>query len=219
VGPLHTQGFLARDSSTRVASPASARRLFALVAVSLLVSSANVSAQAGTAWSVQGSGIFVGIGGNAFEGLTGGPGAEGQLRFNFPNRLSLGAGFQWSSHSPASGYDFDDVSLAGPFLEPRFVFLTPLPRLAPYVSLRLAYLRQKTTFDGGSSDASATQANIGGGVLVALGGTANLDLGLTYGALSFGEVTVNAPGGGVSGELGSGTNLVLRAGLSIGIGR
>jgi hypothetical protein len=71
-------------------------------------------------------------------------------------------------------------------------------------------------------ESSGTQLNIGGGVLVRLSRSVNLDLGLTLGRIHFGEVEVTIPGFGSevidTGSSGDGQNAVLRVGVAIGLG-
>ena len=96
------------------------------------------SAQSGKAWSAQGSALYVGVGGDGFRGVKHGVGFEAQLRYNFPGGVSLGGGFQRSSHSPDAGAQFSDVVLSGGFVEPRYVLGTFGTRAASYLALRLA---------------------------------------------------------------------------------
>jgi hypothetical protein len=183
-----------------------------VVAIVLLVAG-SVDAQSSTIWSLQASGLYVGLSGSAYDGLGGGFGAEGQVRHNFPNSWSLGGGLQYSSHSFAEGSGLDrPLTLVGVFLEPRRVIPTGSSAAAPYVSARVAFLRQSTDVIDESVSASGVQLNAGGGVLVALTRKANLDFGLTVGAVRFGDYSTGV-------AAGSGANLVFRAGVSVGVGR
>ena len=71
--------------------------------------------------------------------------------------------------------------------------------------------------------AGGTQLNIGGGVLLRLSPTMNLDLGATFGAIHFADVKADVPGLGSqtfdTGSAGNGQNLVLRVGLAVGLGK
>lgn len=181
-------------------------------------------AQSAQTLSVQASGLYVGTYGTAYEGLKNGAGFEAQLRYT-PSAWSFGAGGQLSMHDiDDDGFSGEQVRLAGVFIEPRRVLDFGNARFAPYVSARLAFLRQSIDFDveGESVSASAngTQVNVGGGGLIRLSPRVNLDLGATYGLINFGAVEVTVPGLGtteIEGSSGSGRNLVLRAGLSIGL--
>lgn len=183
------------------------------VLVSALVLPAATHAQSGTLWSLQGSALYVGLSGDAYEGLGGGIGAEGQLRYNFEKGWSLGGGLQFSTHSFDEGLSgADNLTLFGVFAEPRKVITTSSTRAFPYISARLAFLRQGTEVAGTSVSTTGLQINGGGGVLINVAPNTNLDLGMTLGAVSFGEYSTGI-------EAGSGTNFVLRAGISIGLGK
>jgi hypothetical protein len=205
---------------------ASPRSSVLLSLAALLAWSAPSGAQSAQRLSLQFSGLFVGVSGDAYEGLDSGPGFEAQFRFN-PSAFSIGVGFQASNHTLDLGdFGSEDVMLAGGFIEPRYVFDIGQDRYAPYASARLAYLKQSIDLDidGESVSASAngTQLNVGGGVLLRLSSRVNLDIGATIGRINFDDVEVSIPGEGtatVDGSSGSGQNLVLRVGLAIGLGR
>ncbi len=196
----------------------------ALSALALLALPATSHAQSAQRYSVQASGIFVGTFGEAYDGLKDGAGIEAQFRIT-PGAWSFGFGLQGSSHK------FDDtslgnesVTLAGIFFEPRRVIDVGSSQFAPYVSARVAFLQQSLDVDVNgttiSASASGAQLNGGGGVLVRLSPRVNLDLGATYGLINFSDVEVDVAGLGktkVEGTSGNGSNLVLRAGLAIGL--
>jgi len=199
----------------------------AALASAAIVTSA--SAQSAQRLSVQASGLHVSAFGEAYEGLKAAPGAEFQLRFT-PGVWSFGVGVQGSSHT-ISDANFGDekVLLAGFFFEPRRVIDIGSSRVAPYLSGRLSALRQSIDFivnDGFdtyevTAEASGTQVNGGGGMLVRLSPRVNLDLGATFGLIKFGDVKVDIPGIGsaqLDGSSGTGQNLVIRVGLAIGLG-
>lgn len=182
---------------------------------------ASLAAQSAQRWSIQISGISVGGGGDPFEGVSTGFGGEAQIRYT-AGSFSLGAGFQFSRH------DFDDPQLTqtvpikyyGPFIEPRYVIDVHSSRLAPYVSARLAWLRESANFQefNGTASGSGFQGNGGGGVLVRLSSRINLDLGATFGAIHFGDFIVKQGGSEIDRiPGGNGTNFVGRVGIAIGI--
>lgn len=122
------------------------------------------------------------------------------------------------------------MKLTGVFFEPRRVIDVGSTVVAPYISARFAYLRQSIDFtlsDGRETvdvqaKASGSQVNAGGGLLFRMSPRVNLDLGATFGMIRFGDVEVNVPGMGnttVDGSSGTGQNLVIRAGLAIGLGK
>lgn len=186
---------------------------------------APAGAQSAQKWSVQASGLSVGVQGEAYEGLSAGTGFEVQLR-RTPGLWSFGGGLQMSNHD----LKFDDgsketVTLAGVFFEPRRVFDVGNANYAPYLSLRIAVLTQSIDVDvlGTSASASATgtQWNGGGGVLFRMSSRVNLDVGATYGLIQFGDVKVESGGqsGTVDGSSGTGRNLVFRLGVAVGLGK
>lgn len=199
-------------------------RTVSALTLALVVGGGVVQAQSAQRYSVQASGIFVGTFGEAYDGLKSGPGVEAQFRVT-PGAWSFGFGVQGSMHS-LEGVDLgsEDVTLAGVFFEPRRVIDVGSSQFAPYVAGRLAFLQQSIDVDVNGTTVSATasgaQVNGGGGVLIRLSPRVNLDLGATYGLINFGDVEVDIAGVGrttVEGTSGNGSNLVLRAGLAIGI--
>jgi hypothetical protein len=213
--------------------------LTALLAVACITS--PLAAQSAQRWSIQASGLYVGVFGDAYSGLENGAGGEVQLRLT-PSLWSYGFGVQYSSHglSQASG---QSVALTGVFFEPRHVFDIGSAKYAPYMSARLAYLQQSADLGDVAQariartsstlslsvqqraslelSASGFQGNIGGGVLTKLSPRVNLDLGVTLGVIRFGDVTAKVGGqtaGTFTGTSGTGQNVVARAGLAIGLG-
>jgi hypothetical protein len=194
-----------------------------LLFAALLLSWRPIAAQSAQRWSLQASGLYVGVSGDVYEGLDAGGGAEVQGRYT-PGVWSIGVGVQASSHPVReAGLETETLSLRGAFVEPRRVFDLGWSRAAPYASLRLAWLEQAidVRVDGTtlSATASGTQINGGGGLLVRLSPRVNLDVGATYGSIRFADGTLTVDGVGTStleGTGGSGGNLVMRVGLAIG---
>lgn len=187
------------------------------------------SAQSAQKVSLQLSGLYVGVFGDAYDGLKGGPGAELQLRYT-PGAWSFGAGTQASLHDFTDAELSDQqVLLTGAFFEPRRVIDIGSSSVAPYLSARFAWLRQTlnmTLTDGidevdVEATASGGQINGGGGLLFRMSPRVNLDIGATFGVIRFGDVEINAGNygqGTVQGTTGTGQNVVFRLGLAIGLG-
>jgi hypothetical protein len=177
----------------------------------------GLQAQSAQAISVQVSGLYNGVFGNAFQRLEDGIGGEAQIRYT-PGALSIGAGFQYTSHGQET--QPEDIRLYGGFIEPRYRIHTGSNIIAPYLSARFALL--KIGFSGGdlSTSSAFIQLNGGGGLLYRLGPRFNLDLGATYGYNRVGEGTLKRKSTGTETpfESGSGANVVLRLGLAVGIG-
>jgi hypothetical protein len=176
------------------------------------------AAQSNQRYSLQASMLRAQLLGDAYPGFGSGYGAEVQLRYTH-SALSVGGGYQRTEHALA-GFT-DKVALSGVFIEPRYV-LAGLVRgsMAPYVSARLSLLQQRISVQGLSSSATGLTINVGGGLLVRLTRRVNGELGVTYGFTNFGDFTLRQPNGQTSsGPSGSGSNIVARAGLAVGLFR
>ena len=190
-------------------------------------------AQSAQKWSLQGS-LFSStlIGDNPiYQNVEPGAGFEVQIRWN-PSLFSLGAGFQWTTHtqnlfdSEPNVIDDPNTTLNGFFVEPRYVILVGSNTIAPYVSGRVSFLRQATTAQFRTNDGPATlyataegiNLNAGGGLLFRLGSRLNLDVGATYGYSSFGDFVVEVEGQEFDRASSStGQNLAVRLGLVLGL--
>jgi hypothetical protein len=187
-----------------------------LVVVLALTLSSPLLAQSAQAVSLQVSGLYNGVFGNAFFGLRNGAGVEAQVRYT-PGSLSVGAGFEYTNHG--SDIRPENTRLYGGFVEPRYRIHAGSNVVAPYVSARFSLL--KVGFSGGdlSLSSSFIQLNGGGGLLFRLNSRVNLDVGATYGYNRLGNGTLKSESGGgsVPVEANSGSNVVLRLGLAIGL--
>ena len=173
----------------------------AITAAFSIVAPARATAQSAQALSVQVSGLYIGFGGSAYSDMSTGAGGEAQLRYT-SGAMSLGIGYQITRHTMEG--EEGHMSNSGAFIEPRYVFSTSSPSLAPYVSARLGLLHMSGIMEETSNGGNV---NFGGGVLMRLTSRANLDFGATYGYTRF--------SGGITG---SGSDLVLRAGFALGLG-
>jgi hypothetical protein len=177
----------------------------------------TVGAQSAQPISLQVSGLYNAVFGNVFDGLKEGIGGEAQIRYT-PGALSLGAGFQYTSHGLKTREE--NAKLYGAFIEPRYRIHTGSSVVAPYLSARFAFL--KVGFSGGDLSISSNfiQLNGGGGLLYRLGPRLNLDLGATYGydRLDAGTITSETSGSETSFGASSGSNLVVRVGFAVGLG-
>jgi hypothetical protein len=177
----------------------------------------TLAAQSAQAISLQISGLYNGVFGNVFDGLNNGVGGEAQIRYT-PGALSLGAGFQYTVHE--LDVHPEDARLYGGFFEPRYRIRTGSNVVAPYVSARFAVM--KMGFSGGDLSMSSTfiQLNGGGGLLFRLGPRLNLDAGATYGYDRLGSGAFISKSSGPIANFGStsGSNVVVRLGLALGLG-
>jgi hypothetical protein len=176
----------------------------------------ELEAQSAQPFSLQASGLFNGVFGNVFTGLQDGIGGEAQFRYT-PGALSVGAGFQVTVHEVTDR--MENVRFYGIFVEPRHRIHVGSNVAAPYVSARVSLL--KIDFSGGDLSLSSTfvQLNGGGGLLVRLASHVNLDAGATFGYnhLGSGMLTSGSSGASVPVESGSGSNVIARLGLAIGL--
>lgn len=192
-------------------------RLFLIQCTVIGILCDDLAAQSAQPVSLQASALFNGVFGNVFNGLQDGIGAEAQLRYT-PGALSIGAGFQYTEH----GIEVRDenVRLYGGFIEPRYRIRTGSNVLAPYVSTRFSLL--KVGFTGGDLSLSSNfiQINGGGGLLYRVGSQLNLDLGATYGYNRLGSGTLRdrLSGTEVPVESSSGSNIIVRLGVALGLG-
>ena len=197
-----------------------------MAACLLVLAGQATTAQTSQRLSVQGSLLFADIYGDNFFAVEGGYGLELQARYT-PGGLSIGGGIQWTHHgdsqAKADGYD-GNIELIGVFVEPRYGIYVGSDKIAPYLSARLAFARLDLRNDFNDGDvltwkSNGVTFNGGGGLLVKLSSRANLDFGATAGftnyATSTGRTTTNT----FDVELGSGTNLVIRAGVALGLGK
>jgi hypothetical protein len=167
--------------------------------------------------SLQVSGLFNGVFGNAFTGMRDGVGAEAQIRYT-PSAFSIGAGFEYTNH----GFEGrpEDIRLYGGFVEPRYRIHAGSNVVAPYISARFSLL--KVGFSGGDLDLTSNfiQLNGGGGLLFRMQSRLNLDVGATFGynRLGDGMLSSKSGAGSVAVKSSSGSNVVIRVGLAIGLG-
>ena len=176
----------------------------------------DLEAQSAQAFSLQASGLINGVFGDVFTGLQDGVGVEAQLRYT-PGALSVGAGFQFTNHELEAR--MEDARLYGGFIEPRYRIHAGSNVAAPYVSARFSVL--KVGFSEGDLSLSSIfmQLNGGGGLLIRMSSRLNLDLGATFGynRLGSGTLTSKSSGTAVPVESSSGSNVVFRLGLAIGL--
>ena len=185
----------------------------ALTLVAFLALAPPASSQTASPISLQVSGLWSIPFGGGLSGVSAGPGVEVQIRYN-PSLFSIGVGAEISWHD-VTGTD-RSVRLTGAFIEPRYVIQTSSESIAPYLSGRVAV--SQTTFEVSNLTSTGTgfTVNGGGGLLIVLGSGVNLDLGATIGAKGLGSATVETTPP-TTFDLGSGTNVIIRVGLAIGL--
>ena len=184
--------------------------------VMLVTLCSDLEAQSAQPFSLQASALVNGVFGDVFTGLQDGIGGEAQFRYT-PGALSVGAGFQFTLHQIQRRTE--DARLFGGFIEPRYRIHAGSNVVAPYVSGRLSLLKVGFTEGDLSLSSIFMQLNGGGGVLIRLGPRLNLDFGATFGynRLGSGTLTSRSNGTAVPVASSSGSNIVVRLGLAIGL--
>jgi hypothetical protein len=129
----------------------------------------------------------------------------------------VGAGFQFTIHELEGR--MENARLYGGFIEPRYRIHVGSNVVAPYVSARLSLLKVGFSEGDLSLSSSFMQLNGGGGLLIRLASRLNLDLGASFGynRLGSGTLTSRSSGTAVPVESSSGSNVVIRLGLAIGL--
>ena len=180
------------------------------------------AAQTRSTWSLQGSALYSGLGGNAYSGIDAGPGFEVQARRKLSPVWSLGCGFQGTYHS-LSAFS-GDLKLQGGFCEPRRLVDINSESVFPYLSARASVLRQSLTSGAFKSSADGATINVGTGIMMPFGSSAGsfptlLELGISAGYTWFGDfsATSGTGQGAVTGSTGGGWNYVLRVGIAVGL--
>lgn len=199
----------------------------------LSIVAGELPAQTAQPISVQLSGLYEGLAGDAFDDVHPGAGFEGQVRYT-RGAWSFGFGYQATRHRyrycalPASNGSclatiVGRISGSGIFFEPRYVFDAGSDVFAPYMSGRFSIVKQNNVGDP-LYDFSVTgsSANGGGGLLFRVTPRINFDAGVTVGYTRFSSYRAidRVTGAEFSGSTGgtSGSNFVLRVGVAIGIG-
>ena len=185
---------------------------FSAALFALCVLPGVVSAQSAQMLSLQFSGLGAIPFGGTLDNVSEGFGWEAQLRVN-PSAFSLGAGVEQTFHEVVNN-EARTITMFGGFLEPRYVIDFGSDNAVMYLSGRAAV--SQIEFEEGTFSSTGTgyTLNGGGGFLVRLGDRANLDLGATVGYKDLG--IVDLPAG--TFDLGTGSNVVGRVGLALGIG-
>jgi hypothetical protein len=181
-----------------------------------------LGAQTRSTWSVQGSGLVAGLGGDAYAGIDPGVGFELQVRRRLDSYWSLGCGFQGTYHSFSEFKG--DVKLQGAFCEPRRLVDVGSEKVFPYVSARGSFLQQAVSDPTGfNGSANGFTANLGAGLMMPFGNGASahptvLEFGGSAGYTSFGDFSATAPSGRtLTSSTGGGFNFIVRVGLAIGL--
>lgn len=182
-----------------------------LLLPALLLLPVGSAAQSAQPYSFQVS-LLGSIPGGDLGAVTAGFGWEAQVRSN-PGAFSFGLGIEQTFHG-VDNLDDRNVRLTGGFFEPRYVIDTGSDKAVPYLAGRFAISQMHVEEFGASASTTGYTVNGGGGLLIRLKPAMNLDLGVTLGWKDLGTTTIvnNVV------DFGTGTNLIIRAGLAFGFG-
>lgn len=185
-------------------------RRFLPFLVGLIGGPAGLSAQNVT---FSASGVYASVSGDDFAGVNAGLGVDGQLQFHVQGGFSLGGGYQYTSHGVDASEEKFHVT--GFFAEARYTFAPKsTPKVKPYLGGRFA-ASQWNVSPAAGVDASAHGTAFGpvGGLLFQVASTAQIDLGIAFLALHFGDAKI----GGTTQPSTStnGSTMAFRVGLLV----
>lgn len=220
------------------------RRSLTLALAGLMAATMSLPAQSAQQWSVQGSGLMATLSGAAYFGTNYGSdrGGEAQLRYTTRVGWSFGAGYQKTTNiahtlsgpffEPRYSFVLGDNERIFPYLSGRFSYLNLQQSTFNY---SCASTCDSTSYASGQNSTSGSTIGAGGGLLLRLTSRVNMDVGATYGWNHFGDITATVnqnnctydtngtPTCTYLGQVtsktpaGSGSNLVGRLGLAIGL--
>jgi hypothetical protein len=194
----------------------------ALAALVLSLVRHTASAQTRSTWSIQGSALVAGLGGNAYSGIDPGAGFELQARRKATPTFSVGCGFQGTYHTFTKFQG--NTKIQGLFCEPRQIVDIGSESVFPYVSVRASLLQMNQSDSTGfNANATGGTANVGGGVMIPIGTATSehptlLEFGASAGYTQFGDLTSTLSNGrSLTRTTGGGWNFVVRIGLAFGL--
>jgi hypothetical protein len=145
--------------------------------------------------------------GDEVDRLDDGFGFEAQARLGV-SALSIGVGYQRSTHAITSSGPAERAILSGVFVEPRVELQLGGTNFTPYLGGRVARLAlRQSELD---LDVDGTDVAGGGGLLVWLAPAARLNLSAMYSAVRFDASGLSA------NERARGNAVTLRAGVALG---
>ena len=192
--------------------------LAGLMAAFVLLGGVPALAQSSTRVSVEVSGGYLLLGGDAFAATDDGMGFEAQLRLGFRGGSGLGIGYYRSKHSvPALP---EDIAMSSVFADVRY-YLPVESRLRPYVAARLGLMQKGTEvlipFTGPvEGKARGTLVGAGAGLSYMVTSAIDVMLAAGYDLTFFGDSDYQ--GERFSDTSANGSVLGVRLGVSVGFG-
>jgi hypothetical protein len=167
-------------------------------------------------FSFSGGGVYAALNGSDFDGINAGLGVDAQVRYHTRGGVSVGAGVQYTSHG-IDGLD-PNFGVRAFFADLRYSFeKASSPSITPYVAARAALAHYGISSGGNSATANGSAFGPAGGMLIQLGRTAKLDVGIVWYSVHFGNFSAN--GVEQADTKSSGSALALRAGVVFGFGK
>lgn len=167
-------------------------------------------------FSFSAGGLYAALNGADFDGIDAGLGGDLQFRYHAARGFSIGGGVQYTSH----GIDgiSENFGVRGFFADARYAFERPSsPSITPYLGARVVLTHYSASSGGTDATADGTAFGPAGGMLIRLTPATQLDLGIVWFSVHFGDAEVN--GTPQSGTDSNGSALALRAGVVIGFGK
>jgi len=190
-------------------------RSYRLAAAALLFACGPVLLPA-QSFSLGGGGVYASLNGSDFDGFGSGLGVDAQFRYHARGGVSIGGGVQYTSHD-ITGVD-PNLGVRAFFADVRYSFeRASSPSITPYIGARAALAHYGVSQGGNSATANGTAFGPAGGMLIRLAPTTQLDVGLVWYSVHFGNFSAN--GVEQADTKSSGSSLALRAGVVFGFGK
>ena len=190
-------------------------RSYRVAAAALLLACGPVLLTA-QSFSFSAGGIYAALNGSDFDGINAGLGVDGQLRYHTRGGVSVGAGIQYTSHG-IDGFD-PNFGVRAFFADFRYSFENASSSsITPYIAARGALAHYGVSQGGNSATANGTAFGPAGGMLIRLAPTMQLDVGIVWYSVHFGNISAN--GTEQPDTKSSGSALALRAGVAFGFGK
>jgi hypothetical protein len=189
---------------------------FARLLVLVLILVGRSAALPAQGFSIGGSLAYATLDGSDYDGIDAGLGFDAQVRYQLAKAVSIGGGFQYTSHGV--GGQTEDFHVRGFFADARYAFSpASTPKVMPYLGARFAATHWTVSFAGSEGSANGTAIGPVGGLLIRMGSATQLDVGVAYLALHFGDGKLD----GVTqpNSSTSGSTLAMRFGFLVGFGK
>jgi hypothetical protein len=190
-------------------------RSYRVAAAALLLACGPVLLPA-QSFSFAGGGVYASLSGSDFDGINGGLGGDLQFRYHAKRGVSIGGGIQYTSHG-IEGFS-ETFGVRAFFVDGRYAFeQAAASSVTPYLGVRFALTHYSVSSGGSTLSANGTAFGPTGGLLVRLTPTTQLDLGVAWFSVHFGDAEID--GTPQADSKSSGSALALRAGVAFGFGK